>query len=107
MGEVSGDYYTWSEDNIKKIAEKAGVYAFYDSNGSLIYIGRSSNLRERFRNYWTTNFKENPCKKATRRYKREFTSNYEGRERELLEQYQKEHGRARALSTQDPRTLQA
>ena len=92
MGEISGIYYNWSEDNTKKIAEKSGVYAFYDENKILIYIGSSSNLRERFRHYWTTEFEEDPCKRATDVYKREFTSNYEEREKELLLQYQKEHG---------------
>jgi excinuclease UvrABC nuclease subunit len=93
MGEISGKYYAWSEDDTKKIAEEPGVYAFYDEDGVLIYIGSTSNLRERFRYYWTTNFEEDPCKRDTRKYKREFTSNYEAREKELLEQYEREHGR--------------
>ena len=93
MGEIAGDYYAWNEDNTKKIAEKPGVYALYDENYVLIYIGSSSNLRERFRQYWTTRFGEDVCKRATRTYKREFTTNYEAREKELLEQYEREHRR--------------
>ena len=93
MGEIAGSYYRWSEENTKNIPEKPGVYAFYDKKNVLIYIGSSSNLRERFRHYWTTNFEEDPCKRATKKYKREFTSNYEAREKALLEQYKREHGK--------------
>lgn len=92
VGELQGNYYAWSEDNTKKIAEKPGVYALYDESYNLIYIGSSSNLRERFRHYWTSGFAEDSCKKATRTYKREFTTKYEAREKELLEQYKKERG---------------
>lgn len=93
MGRLSGDFYAWSENNAKGIAESSGVYGLYETTNEegLIYIGSSSNLRERFTHYWDTNFPEDPCKRSTRHYKREFTSSYEARERELLEQYQREH----------------
>ena len=91
MGEISGDFYTWKEENAKTIAEKSGVYAFYDDEKVLIYIGSSSNLRVRFTKYWTTNFEEDPCNRATEVYKREFTSDYKAREKELLDQYYSEN----------------
>jgi len=93
MGEISGEYYEWNEENTRRIQEAPGVYGLYDENHILIYIGSSSNLRERFRHYWTTNFEGDPCKRATKSYKREFTANYEARERALLDQYRKEHGK--------------
>lgn len=93
MGKISGDFYEWKESNVKKIAEKSGVYGLFESmkEESLIYIGSSSNLRERFIHYWETNFSEDPCKRTTKYYKREFTGSYEQREKELLEQYKSEH----------------
>lgn len=91
MGEISGDFYTWKEENTKNIAAGAGVYAFYDDKMVLIYIGGSSNLKERFTHYWTTNFEEDPCKRDTKRYKREFIADWEAREKALIEQYFKEH----------------
>lgn len=98
MGEIPGKYYAWSEGNTKKIAEKPGVYALYDEDYNLIYIGSSSNLRERFSQYWATRFGEDVCKRATRTYKREFTAEYEAREKKLLEQYRREHGRLPACN---------
>jgi len=93
MGEINGDFYEWKESNAKKIPEKSGVYGFFKNKTeeSLIYIGRTSNLRERFTHYWETKFSEDPCKKATKWYKREITNSYKEREKELLEQYTKEH----------------
>ena len=95
MGRISGDFYGWNEGNAKGIAERSAVYGLYErmSEASLIYIGSSSNLRERFTHYWDTNFSEDPCKRSTRFYKREFTSSYEARERELLEQCRRERHR--------------
>jgi len=93
MGGMSGDFYDWKEDNAKNIAEKAGVYMLYEtmSDAGLIYIGSSSNLRERFTGYWNTSFGEDRCKGATKYYKREFTDSYQNREKELLNQYKREH----------------
>lgn len=93
MGEISGSYYDWTEENTKNVPARAGVYAFYDANGTLIYIGSSSDIRERFRHYWSTDFEEDPCKRDTKKYKREFTEDYEEKEKELLEQYEHEHGK--------------
>ena len=93
MGRISGDFYAWNESNAKAITEESGVYGLFESKTeeSLIYIGSTSNLRERFTHYWQTGFSEDPCKKTTKWYKREITDSYKGRERELLEQYAKEH----------------
>ena len=93
MGEISGEFYPWSDNNTKRISEKSGVYGFYDAKKNLIYIGSAENLRTRFRHYWTTNFAEDPCKRDTKTYKQEFTSNYKAKEKELLEQYERAHGK--------------
>ena len=93
MGKIDGDFYPWNEENAKNIPAKSGAYGLYESRteNGLIYIGSTSNLRERFTHYWDTNFSEDPCKRSTRFYKREITNAYETRERELLEQYRREH----------------
>jgi hypothetical protein len=94
MGKIDGnDFYEWKETNAKNIPEASGVYGLFESQteNSLIYIGSSSNLRERFTHYWETNFSEDPCKQTTKWYKREITNDYEKREKELLEQYKEEH----------------
>ncbi len=88
-------FYKWSQENIKKVPEKAGVYCLYEITNnmklSLIYIGSSSNLRERFVQYWDTKFSEDQRKRPTKYFKRELTSSYKLREKELLDQYKHEH----------------
>ena len=93
MGTISEPFYEWNVKNAKNIPEEAGVYGLYEAMNDerLIYIGSSSNLRERFTQYWDTKFSEDQCKRSTRYYKREFTGSYESREKELLEQYKREH----------------
>lgn len=36
-----------SEDKIKQIPEKAGVYYFFDAQGKIIYVGKSKHLKQR------------------------------------------------------------
>ena len=93
MGKINGNFYAWSEKNANNIPEESGVYGLFKekTEESLIYIGSTENLRKRFIHYWQTKFSEDPCKKATKWYKREITSSYKEREKKLLEQYAKEH----------------
>jgi excinuclease UvrABC nuclease subunit len=93
MGKIDSSSYQWREANAKNIPKKAGVYELFEKHteDSLIYIGCSPNLRERFTVYWETNFADDPCKTTTKWYKREVIANYKDREKELLEQYKDEH----------------
>jgi uncharacterized protein (UPF0212 family) len=83
--------YVWGE-RAKHVPEGSGVYAFYNEAKVLIYIGESTNLREKFAHYLETNFSDDPRKRETRYYKREFTSNPEDRMKELLDEYRQKHG---------------
>ncbi len=85
---LEGQLYYWG-DNARHIPEKPGVYALYDKDKVLIYIGKSSDLRKEFTSYLNTDFGEDPCKRETIYYKREFTSSQEEEMRELLEEYRK------------------
>ncbi len=88
---ISGNMYAWGE-RAKNIPEEPGVYAFYDEDKDLIYIGASSNLREKFTHYLETSFSKDPRKRETKYYKRELTSNEEEQMKKLLEEYQQTHG---------------
>lgn len=90
---IGGDSYVWKEENINKVEPTGAIYALFNKAGECIYIGSSSNLRERFAHYWSTNFSENPCKRDTEAYKREYRDDYEKRERVLLTEYQLAHRR--------------
>ena len=88
---ISGKMYVWN-DRAKSVPEESGVYAFYDEDRFLIYIGQSTNLRERFAQYLETGFSKDPRKRETEYYKREFTSKPENRMKELLDEHRQEYG---------------
>lgn len=83
--------YVWG-DRAKSIPEESGVYAFYNEAKVLIYIGASTNLREKFTQYLETNFSDDPRKRETKYYKRELTSTQEERMKQLLDEHRQKHG---------------
>ena len=87
---ISGKLYVW-EERVKYVPAEAGVYALYNQDRFLIYIGESANLRETFTRYLETNFYNDPRKGETKYYKREFTANREERVKELLNEYRQKH----------------
>ena len=88
---ISGKMYMWGE-RAKNIPEESGVYALYNKEGVLIYVGGSTNLRETFTHYLETNFSDDPRKREAKYYRRESTPNWEERVKELLDEYRQEHG---------------
>jgi hypothetical protein len=88
---IEGNLYMWGE-RAKYVPEETGVYAFYDKNRMLIYIGGSSNLRETFSRYQETNFSDDPRKQETVYYRRMSASNWEERVKKLLEEYKQDNG---------------
>jgi len=88
---ISGDLYVWGE-RAKGVPEEAGVYAFYNKDRTLIYVGGSTNLRETFTHYLETSFSDDPRKRETRYYRRESTLNWKKRAKELLDEYGQKHG---------------
>jgi excinuclease UvrABC nuclease subunit len=89
---LEGYFYPWVEENTKRITESAGIYQFFTATNALIYIGSTSNLREQFREYWTTNFHNDPRKQGTKKYKREITRRPTERGKALLAYYLKRYG---------------
>ena len=88
---ISGKMYVW-EERAKYVPDEAGVYALYNEDKVLIYVGGSDNLQETFTRYLETNFPDDPRKCETRYYRREPTPNWEERVIELLNEYGQEHG---------------
>jgi len=89
---ISGKTYVWG-DRAKHVPERTGVYALYNENKVLIYIGESTSLRKKFIHYLDTNFSDDPRKRETRYYTRESTSKQEDRMKELLDEYRQKHGK--------------
>ena len=88
---ISEKMYVWGE-RARYIPEEAGVYALYNKDRSLIYLGGSTNLQKTFTNYLETNFSEDPRKREATYYIRDFTPNWKERLRDLLNEYNKEYG---------------
>jgi len=88
---IQGKLYLWGE-RAKGVPEEMGVYAFYDKNRVMIYLGGSSNLRETFSRYLETNFSDDPRKRETVYYRRMITPNREETVKSLLDEYKKNCG---------------
>jgi hypothetical protein len=83
---IQGKLYIWGK-RAKGVPEKSGVYAFYDKNRMIIYIGGCDNLRETFSGYVDTNFSADPRKRETVYYRRIVTLNWEETVKNLLDEY--------------------
>lgn len=88
---ISGKMYVWGE-RAKYVPEEAGVYAIYNEDRVLIYVGGSANLRETFTHYVETNFSDDPRKREIRYYRRESVLNWKERVNEILGEYSQKHG---------------
>jgi len=88
---IQGKLYVWGE-RAKGVPEETGVYAFYDKNRVMIYVGGSSNLRETFSRYHETNFSDDSRKRETVYYRRMITPNWEETVKSLLDEYKKDCG---------------
>ncbi len=88
---VAGDTYDFSQDNIRKSPDKAGVYALFDG-GQVIYYGSSAlSIQDRLQTHFDGD--DGPCTKGATGYKREVCSNSLVRERELLEAHKRQNNR--------------
>lgn len=76
----------------KGVPEEAGVYAFYDKNRMMIYLGGCTNLRETFSRYVETNFSDDPRKRETVYYKRMVVPSWEETVKNLLDEYKQDCG---------------
>jgi len=89
--QIQGQLYLWGE-RAKGVPEETGVYALYDKNRIIIYVGGSSNLRETFSRYVETNFSDDPRKRETVYYRRMSIADWEETVKNLLEEYRIECG---------------
>lgn len=48
-----------SREQVDALPDKAGVYYFYDSDGDVIYVGKSINIRKRIIQHFNIDFKSN------------------------------------------------
>lgn len=90
---ISGDRYSFTQENVDKSPTTAGVYALYD-DGETIYIGKGdgeNGIRERLQSHKRGD--EGSCTQNASHYRRETCTNPRTRERELLQEYQSANGR--------------
>ena len=86
--------YPFTTENINNTFNEHGVYVLFDG-GEIIYIGRAAGERVTIRSrlHDHKSGREGPCTKGASHYARERTSNPVARERELLGQHRREHGK--------------
>lgn len=91
---ISGELYSFTDKNLDNAPDVAGVYALYDGN-LLIYIGRAqggqTTIRTRLKDHKSG--REGRGTQAASTYRREPCTNPVARERELLQEYQRQYGR--------------
>lgn len=75
---------------VSSVPESEGAYQLFDAGRSLIYIGRSDNLRRRLNEH--LNSSDTRIRSASY-FTYEVTSLSISREQQLLEEYQRSHGR--------------
>lgn len=46
------------EDQLKKLPQKPGVYLFRNKTGTVLYVGKALNIKERVKNYFSSNLKD-------------------------------------------------
>jgi len=80
-------------DSAKFVKAKPGVYVLYDRNKDAIFIGSSENLQETFTKFVDTDFENDPCKQKTASYQREFVENPAERKKQILEDFNNNHGK--------------
>jgi hypothetical protein len=95
---IQGKLYLWGE-RAKGVPAESGVYAFYDKNRVILYVGGSSNLRETFSQFVETNFSDDPRKRETVYYRRMNTSDWEETVKNLLNEYKMDCGDIPKLNT--------
>lgn len=91
---IQGDLYPFTDNNVNQAPAQAGVYALY-RDGALTYIGRaqggSTTIRSRLQDHKAG--RDGPCTQQSTHYKREVTQNAAAREKQLLEEYYRQHGK--------------
>jgi len=75
---------------VSTVPQSEGVYELFDPGKSLIYIGRSNNLRQRLTEHLNTS---DACIKSATYFAYEVTSFSYSREQGLLEEHKRIHGR--------------
>ena len=86
---ISGDRYTFNQNNVDNSPTGKGVYALYDGNET-IYIGKGTGengIRARLQAHKRGD--EGTCTKNASQYRREVCSNPATREKQELEAYKK------------------
>ena len=95
---LDGKVLVWLE-SAQFVKAKPGVYAFYDKNFDVIYIGESDNLQKEFTKYVDTNFENDTCKQKTHTYQRTFVENPKERKSQLLVEYKRNNGNVPCCNT--------
>ncbi len=91
---IAGDRYPFTQDYVNRAPAQHGVYQLEEGN-VITYIGRASGdgvtIRSRLQSHYRGD--EGPCTKAAKHYRREVTNRPIAREKELLDEFHRQHGR--------------
>ena len=75
---------------VSRVPKQEGVYELANLSRSTLYIGRSDDLNRRLQEFLNTT---DPCWRQAAQFRYEVTSQSKQRQRELLEEYSRQHER--------------
>jgi hypothetical protein len=90
---ITGDKYPFTPENVNRSPIAKGVYALYEDDVT-INIGKGdgeNGIRARLQSHKRGD--EGPCTKNASHYRREVCPDPTAREREMLQEYKRTHGR--------------
>lgn len=91
---IDGKTYPFTEQNVNLSPEAHGVYELIE-DGTTIYFGRAAGDDVTIRSRLQSHFRgdEGACTQAASHYRREVTERPVSREKELLDEYEAQHGK--------------
>lgn len=91
---INGSTHKFTDDNINKAPDQSGVYELLGGNDTIYYgrsTGEKTSIRARLEDHKSGS--EGSCTKNASHFRWEVTSSAVAREKELLDEYNRNHGK--------------
>ena len=87
---ISSRWWPFSDSIVEYERDEGGVYELGDSDGTVVYIGKSNKVKRRLKEHLE---ESGTCiKRNAKKYRVEYTKNYRKREYELYQEHIRLHG---------------
>ena len=94
-------WWIFAENIVGYEQDVPGVYELGDTNGMVVYVGSSNQLRRRLREHLGESM-TSCIKKHVKQYRVEYTQTFVARERQLYDEHVRVHGKPPLCNSQRP-----